>query len=157
VGSDGKIYTDGGSFGVAIYNRLAPFNIALSKSFAADVRHLHHLLDRALVDVVERWYRDEEAGFPARMPLENHEEGLLKWIDGDKAAFVRPFRDRYGAWRTDYLIERDDGGNEVPKICEINSRIPVNGLWMIGLHGEWCRRQIERSGVKGFEVPNDLR
>lgn len=108
--------------------RMPPFNICISDHFANHVRLLHQALDKALVDIVQRWYADEEASFPKRMPLEKHEEELLEWIHGPGRIFVPSFRERYGMWRTDYLIERTADGFEQAKICEINSRIPYNGF-----------------------------
>jgi len=81
-----------------------------------------------LVDIVSHWYSDEEASFPRRMPLEKLEERLLLWIYGRGAEFVAPFAERYGIWRTDYLIERTVDRLEQANICEINSRIPYNGF-----------------------------
>ena len=125
-----------GGFSSETHERLSPFNICVSKVFASRVRRLHWLLDRVLVDIVDRWLQDQAANFPGRMPLEQHEEEVLKWIDGPGAKIIPPFGKRYGTWRTDYCVERSLDGWEQAKIVEINSRIPYNGFWLTGLHEE---------------------
>jgi len=135
--------------------RMPPFNICISDHFANHVRLLHQALDKALVDIVQRWYADEEASFPKRMPLEKHEEELLEWIHGPGRKFVPSFREQYGMWRTDYLIERTADGFEQAKICEINARIPYNGLWAIGLHEE-ATKLLRGAEDVTFKSPNDF-
>jgi hypothetical protein len=143
---------------IPIHMRLPPFNICITRDFARKVESVHRLLDRALVDIVERWYTDAQADFPARMPLEAHEEDLLRWIDtqssdddAEKRTIPR-FGDRYGMWRTDFLIEK--GREAEVKICEINARIPYNGFFVAGLHEESTR--LLGGGQLGFEVPNEF-
>lgn len=41
-------------------------------------RKLHEALGLAIEDIIERWWTDEEARFPQRMPLEPQEEDLLR-------------------------------------------------------------------------------
>jgi hypothetical protein len=43
-----------------------------------DMRNLHLALKLAIEDIIERWWTDEEARFPLRMPLEPEEEDLLR-------------------------------------------------------------------------------
>jgi hypothetical protein len=146
----------GGPPAFNIHERLAPFNICLSRSFAAYVRDVHVLLDRALVDIVGRWFSDEQANFPARMPLERHEEGLIRWICGPGSALVSPFAEKYGMWRTDYLVEGDMQGQNNIKVCEINARIPFNGIWLIGSQGAAYKNRICKGNVHPFEIPDDF-
>lgn len=134
--------------------RHSPFNLCVTPSFVAHVKTVHKLLDRALVDVVERWFRDTEADFPGRMPLEPHEEALLRWIDGPGSSMMRPFATNYGTWRTDFLVEKDAAGQEGVRICEINGRLPFNGFWLSGLHEEATK--LLGSGTKNFNRPNDF-
>ena len=134
--------------------RLSPFNIAITPDFSSQVRSLHRLVDKALIDVIERWYSDKEANFPSRMPLETHEDELLRWIAGLGRDLVPRFGERYGMWRTDYLVERNPDGWERAKICEINARIPFNGFWMVGLHEE--ATELLGAREKGFKSPNDF-
>ena len=138
-----------------LQDRMPPFNICISNRFAEHVRRLHGALDKALVDIVSRWYSDEEASFPTRMPFEKHEEVLLKWIYGRGAEFVAPFAERYGMWRTDYLIEKTANGQEQAKICEINSRIPYNGFWVVGYHEEATK--LLRGADDKLRSPNDFK
>jgi hypothetical protein len=144
----------GGPLPFNLHERHPPFNICIPSAFASQVKDIHTLLDRSLVDIVERWFSDEEAGFPGRMPLEKHEEDLLRWIDGPGSELIPRFGDRYGMWRTDYLIENDAAGGEAARICEINARIPYNGFWMAGLHEE-ATKQLG-AGTKGFNLLNDF-
>ena len=67
---------------------------------------------------------------------------------------VPNFREHYGMWRTDYLIECGDDGLEQAVICEINSRIPVNGIWVVGLHEQAIGLLGGRE--KGFVPANDF-
>ncbi|KAH8703185.1 hypothetical protein BGW36DRAFT_288913 [Talaromyces proteolyticus] len=141
---------------VPLDQRFPPFSISVSRPFAKKIESIHQLLDRALVNIVERWHTDLEANFPSRMPLEPHEEDLLRWISsqcsGDVATRTIPrFSERYGMWRTDFLIEK--GHEAEAKICEINARIPYNGFFMAGLHEESSR--LLGAGKLGFEIPNN--
>lgn len=133
---------------------LSPFNICMSKPFATHVKEVHELLEKGLIDIVQRWFSDEKAAFPTRMPLEKHEEDVLRWIDGPASKFIARFGERYGMWRTDYLIERDQEGKEVPRICEINARIPFNGFFLVGVH-EAATKEVG-AGMKGFECANEF-
>lgn len=144
----------GGPLPFNLHERHPPYNICMTSAFASHVKDAHVLLDKALVDIVERWFTDEEASFPARMPLEKHEEELLRWIDSQSPALIPAFGKRYGMWRTDYLIEKDRDGLESARICEINARIPFNGFWMSGLHEEATR--AIGGGTKGFDYLNNF-
>ena len=42
------------------------------------IQQLHQALDKAVTDIVERWYSDEKAGFPSRMPLRANEDRYLR-------------------------------------------------------------------------------
>jgi hypothetical protein len=125
------------------------------------VAYLHNVLDKAVIDIVERWYSDEKASFPARMPLRDNEDKLLRvshptpcwtllglpntnvlttlalrqWIYGPGRAVVAPFKGRQGNWRPDYLLEKvvlpDGSVTENIKLCEINARMPWNGFVMV--------------------------
>ena len=151
---DDSFKRNGGPLTFDLQNRFPPFNICISQRFASHVKEIHKLLDKALVDIVERWFTDKEADFPRRMPLEKHEEDLLRWIDGPASNMVPQFGKRYGMWRTDYLIEKGPGGLEFARICEINSRIPFNGFWVVGLHEDASK--LLGAGKKGFISPNNF-
>jgi hypothetical protein len=144
----------GGPLPFNLHERHPPFNVCITNAFASQVKDIHTLLDRSLIDIVERWFGDEDAGFPSRMPLEKHEEDLLRWIEGPGSKLVPRFDDRYGLWRTDYLIEKDAAGVESARICEINARIPFNGFWMVGLHEEATKHL--GAGTNGFKLLNEF-
>jgi hypothetical protein len=143
---------------IPLHQRMSPFNICITQQFAQTLESVHRLLDRALVDIVERWFTDAETNFPSRMPLESHEEEVLRWVSSQEHSQPGPgnmlaYHKRSGMWRTDILFE--NGDIEAAKICEINARIPFNGFYIAGLHCEATKKfgacQI------GFEAPNDLK
>lgn len=42
---------------------------------------IHEALRAAIVNIVNRWWSDTDANFPARMPIEPYEESLLRVRD----------------------------------------------------------------------------
>ncbi|OQD98949.1 hypothetical protein PENVUL_c068G05048 [Penicillium vulpinum] len=100
-----------------------------------ELRNLHLALKLVLEDIIQRWWTDEEARFPLRMPLEQEEEDLLRWIDSNQQLF-RPWNERQGSWRPDFLLEKDEAGMEVFRICEINARFCWNGYMHAGFGQE---------------------
>ena len=127
-----------------LHERLAPFHVCVSTDFEQRVRQVHHLLNRAIIDVVMRWF-DEGSTFAKRMPLEPREESILRWMATQSD--VQPFTSSFGMWRTDYLVEGDVRGKNQIKVCEINARIPFNGIWLIGCHGEAYENVICKEGL----------
>lgn len=143
---------------IPLHQRMSPFNICITQQFAQTLESVHRLLDRALVDIVERWFTDTEANFPSRMPLESHEEEVIRWISGQEQSQsgsrkLVDFRKRSGMWRTDILF--DKGDIEAAKICEINARIPFNGFYIAGLQCE-ATKKFGASQI-GLQAPNDLK
>lgn len=57
---------------------LSAHPIVTSQSQLSKFRHVHELLSAAITNIVERWWTDEAARFPDRMPLEKHEEEVLR-------------------------------------------------------------------------------
>lgn len=55
-----------------------PRPILVSKYHQQQMGYLHAALKIAIIDIVQRWWTDDEACFPDRMPLEEKEEELLK-------------------------------------------------------------------------------
>ncbi|CAG8926279.1 unnamed protein product [Penicillium salamii] len=104
----------------------SPHPLLITKIHQEKVEKLAEALNLAIQDIVERWWTDEEACFPLRMPLEPQEECLLRWIDGNQD-ICRPYSERKGSWRPDFVIEHDDTGAENFRICEINARFCWNG------------------------------
>lgn len=63
------------------------------------------------------------------------------------------FSSRQGNWRPDYLLEKvflPDGSTiEKPRVCEINSRFPWNGIVLTPcLHGAQEELGIAKAGLK---------
>ncbi|KAJ5753304.1 hypothetical protein N7520_010221, partial [Penicillium odoratum] len=120
-----------------------PHPMRMNTQHTNSLKELHEALVIAINHIVERWWKDEEAAFPTRMPLEEHEERLLQWIDGlnrDEAE-SRPFKTHQGSWRPDFLIEEVpvlDGSEKTKeqfRICEINARFAFNGF-LITAYGQ---------------------
>lgn len=135
--------------------RLSPHAVAVTEAKLEQLETLHLLLSRALVDVVERWFSDEDARLPQRMPLEPHEEKLLRWV-GD-GGIVPPYVDHAGIWRSDVLFGRSRNNpddDEAPYICEINGRLPLNGVCRMGLLARGVRAL--GTGKGGVESLNSL-
>ncbi|CAG8359023.1 unnamed protein product [Penicillium salamii] len=132
-----------------------PQPILITARHHEELSELHQALNLAIEDIVERWWSDEQAQFPQRMPLEPGEEDLLrvshqipplrvrghsnmntddsfvwKWIYSNPSLF-RPWNERQGSWRPDFLVEIDEAGLEAFRICEINARFCFNGF----MHG----------------------
>lgn len=113
-------------------DRLSPTVVGIPVAKYHELENLHHLLGLALEDVVNRWLSDASARLTERMPLNKSEEKLLRWIV-DSGLFPA-YADRAGCWRSDVLFGRSQDGDddedvvEAPFICEINGRLPLNGL-----------------------------
>jgi hypothetical protein len=57
---------------------LSPHPILTDKSFLLLMKHNHNALVKAVVNIVDRWWTDTDANFPARMPLEAPVEAALQ-------------------------------------------------------------------------------
>ena len=55
-----------------------PFPVLITQRHDDDMRNLHLALKLAIEDIIERWWTDDKAQFPLRMPLEQEEEDLLR-------------------------------------------------------------------------------
>ncbi|PWY92176.1 hypothetical protein BO70DRAFT_375932 [Aspergillus heteromorphus CBS 117.55] len=106
-------------------NNNSPNPLLVPDRFPRDVAKLHEALVIGLTDIVERWWTDEEAAFPCRMPLEPHEEELLYWVhEQTLEKNIRPFKECRGHWRTDLLLSTE--WPRAVRICEINARYSIN-------------------------------
>ncbi|CRG82758.1 hypothetical protein PISL3812_00104 [Talaromyces islandicus] len=104
-----------------------PHPVLVSNGFMASLKEFHVALSAALTNIVQRWVVDEEADFPSRMPLERHEEDILRWIHKITEEKLYPRYDGHqGNWRPDFLLPAHEADGF--KVCEINSRFPSNGL-----------------------------
>ncbi|KAL3467836.1 hypothetical protein BJX64DRAFT_273817 [Aspergillus heterothallicus] len=56
---------------------LSPHPVLTDKSFLMRMRHTHDALVKSVVNIVDRWWTDTDANFPARLPLEKHVEEVL--------------------------------------------------------------------------------
>lgn len=64
-----------------------PRPILVSKYHQQQMEDLHEAMRVAIVDIVQRWWTDDDACFPDRMPLEEIEEELLKVREHINPAF----------------------------------------------------------------------
>lgn len=55
-----------------------PFPVLTTQRHDDNMRNLHLALRLAIEDIIERWWTDDEARFPLRVPLEQEEEELLR-------------------------------------------------------------------------------
>lgn len=60
------------------YTAVCPRPILIEDHHQKQMEVLHKSLTAALVDIAQRWFSDEEARLPERMPLEPEEEELLR-------------------------------------------------------------------------------
>ncbi|KAF4336264.1 multidrug transporter [Fusarium beomiforme] len=113
----------------ASYTTGCPRPVLVGRHHQQQLQYLHEALTVAITDVVERWWSDGDARFPARMPLEEKEEELLKWIDSQvKAGNMSPFSQCRGSWRPDFLVEDNAEREENYCVTEINARFAFNGF-----------------------------
>lgn len=55
-----------------------PHPVLITERHHEELSELHRALNLAIEDIIERWWSDEQAQFPQRMPLEPGEEELLR-------------------------------------------------------------------------------
>ncbi|KAJ5360230.1 hypothetical protein N7517_009421 [Penicillium concentricum] len=152
-----------------------PHPMRMNAQHTDELRELHKALVLAINNIIERWWKDKDAEFSRRMPLEvsnsrariqrqsiKYKAHRLQWIDGNDTD-SRPF-DKQGSWRPDFLIEEvpTTGGPESSKeqfrICEINARFAFNGF-LITAYGQQGLLDLgaERKGFKGTAESDDVR
>lgn len=73
-----KLIVSSSSWPAGSVNAACPHPVLITKRHQEQLRELQLALDLAIGDIVERWWTDEEAQFPRRMPLEPEEEELLR-------------------------------------------------------------------------------
>ncbi|KAF4959108.1 hypothetical protein FGADI_1986 [Fusarium gaditjirri] len=113
----------------ASYTTGCPRPVLVGRHHQEQLKGLHEALTVAITDVVQRWWSDENARFPGRMPLENKEEELLQWIEGQVTTGNLPqFSQCRGSWRPDFLVEYNGEREENYCITEINARFSFNGF-----------------------------
>lgn len=110
-----------------VAKRLNPHPFVLPNDFLVRLERFHEVLALAIDNIVDRWWKDEEANLPSRMPLEPHVEKLLRWVaQGSEEGRVKPYKGHQGNLRPDILVP-DTGVYASPefKVCEINGRFPI--------------------------------
>lgn len=137
-----------------IQTRLSPHAVAMSDALFSRLARLHILLGRVFMDIVDRWFTDEKAHFSKRMPLDPSEEALLRWVAS--SGCIPAYRNHAGCWRSDILFSRSPDGvfDEAPYICEINGRLPLNGVLGISLTTNGLKEIGAAKG--GLETLNSL-
>ncbi|PTD07366.1 hypothetical protein FCULG_00006087 [Fusarium culmorum] len=145
---------NGTELAFGIQTRFSPHAVAISDTLFSRLTQLHVLLGRVFVDIVDRWFTDEKARFPERMPLDPSEESLLKWIAS--SGHIPDYRDHAGCWRSDILFGQSPDGmfDEAPSICEINGRLPLNGTLGISLATNGLKEIGAAKG--GLETQSDM-
>ncbi|KAK4139905.1 aerobactin siderophore [Dichotomopilus funicola] len=110
--------------------QLNPHPAVIPMKFLEDLNLFQQALAVALVDLVDRWWTDEEADFPSRMPLEPRAESLLRWVArGSEEGFIRPYKGNQGSLRPDVLIPVSNTSSAFQfRVCEFNGRFPINFL-----------------------------
>ncbi|KAJ9492464.1 hypothetical protein VN97_g763 [Penicillium thymicola] len=124
-------------------NAACPHPVLITDQHHDELSDLHQALNLAIEDIIDRWWTDEQAQFPQRMPLEQEEEDLLRWMHLNKHLF-QPWSERQGSWRPDFLVEIDESGMEVFRICEINARFCWNGF----MHGGFGQDSLSAFHLK---------
>ncbi len=66
------------SWPLKLNTRFPPSPLYIPLTHINELERLQVALSKALTNIVGRWYIDQEANFPSRMPLEDHEERVLK-------------------------------------------------------------------------------
>jgi hypothetical protein len=56
---------------------LSPHPVLTDPEFIRRLKDFHEALVKAAVDIVDRWWQDSDANFPARLPLETSVEQVL--------------------------------------------------------------------------------
>lgn len=148
------LYADAEGVFFGIMTRISPFVIAVPDPLFSKLEQLHILLGRVFIDIVDRWFTDENARFPKRMPLDPSEEALLRWVSS--SGCVPDYPDHGGVWRSDLLFGRSPDGldDESPYVCEINGRLPLNAVTGIALGDNGLKELGTSKG--GLETVNTM-
>jgi len=145
------------------HKRISTSGLYFPPHHVATLEAIQVALDKALTNIIGRWWSDSKAAFPKRMPLEEHEERLLRWMDTEGFPLCWPFRDRKGCYRADVLVEAvtgEDGAvEERLRICEINSRMAYNAFIVVPLVTDITGMipELERAGIKPLSPDYQVR
>ncbi|PQE22029.1 taurine catabolism dioxygenase protein [Rutstroemia sp. NJR-2017a BBW] len=139
-----------------------PRPILINKAHQRQLQDLHDALTAAITNIVERWWTDEDAHFPERMPLEKREEDLLQWMEERVATKELPiYRECRGSWRPDFLVEDalDETGRAVERfrITEINARFSFNAFVIGTIANEGLQDMgVGSNGLKCATDPKEV-
>ncbi|KAE8137427.1 hypothetical protein BDV38DRAFT_282973 [Aspergillus pseudotamarii] len=108
----------------------SPHPILVGEGFMAKVKRLNDALSKAVIHIVDNWWEDDASGYRSRMPLDSHQEAVLKWVhQQSRNGSMRPFKDSMGHFRPDLVLTDGDDSLTVPfRVCEINCRNPFNAI-----------------------------
>ncbi|KAK7413980.1 hypothetical protein QQX98_007163 [Neonectria punicea] len=138
------------------YKAACPRPILIGNCHQQQLEDLHEALTAAISDIVQRWWTDRDARFPARMPLEKEEEKLLQWLETQVLCGNLPkFPACLGSWRPDFLVEEsrgpeDAGSEENFRITEINARFSFNGF----MHEAYGQQALDDMGMGASGLRN---
>ncbi|UKZ68390.1 uncharacterized protein TrAtP1_009429 [Trichoderma atroviride] len=127
------------------------YHIYIHPTLIARFDQIQSALGKATTNIIERWFSDKKADFPSRMPLEKHEEGVLRWIASSD--IVPKYAGREGCSRPDFLFSATSQNPCQPIICEINARFPYNSWFFV----EAATEPFERAGLRnsGLKTGHD--
>ena len=140
----------------------SPLPALIPENLQQHVDQLGNILTRAVTNIVERWWSDEESKFWQRMPILEHQEAVLRWIEGPGSNIVELFSRRKGAWRPDFLLNFPENLPEKQlsgsiQICEINGRFAFNGFWITAFaHEAYAKRLQKESNLKSPVNPEKV-
>ncbi|KAJ5773681.1 hypothetical protein N7457_008577 [Penicillium paradoxum] len=141
------------------HQKSVPYPVLGNEAHQRQLAELSEALVLAITDIVERWWSDEKACFPERMPLEPVEERLLQWMENLDGRVLRPFKSCQGSWRPDFLLESSDDPEQIEnyRICEINARFCWNGFLFTAFGQQALLNMgIEQYGIKGATDPQKV-
>ncbi|RFU73926.1 taurine catabolism dioxygenase [Trichoderma arundinaceum] len=127
------------------------YHIYIHPTLIARFDQIQSALGKVTTNIIERWFSDEEANFLSRMPIDEHEENVLRWIA--TSGIVPRYAGREGCSRPDFLFSATSENPYQPIVCEINSRFPYNSWFYV----EAATEPFERAGLQkaGLKTGHD--
>ena len=71
-------WNDGSPLKLNLNQYFVPLFMHTNTKQVSQLKAIQSALNKAVVHVVENWWTDKEANYPKRMPIETHQEKLLK-------------------------------------------------------------------------------
>ncbi|PON23690.1 hypothetical protein TGAM01_v207337 [Trichoderma gamsii] len=130
------------------------YHVYIHPTLIARFDQIQSAIGKATTNIIERWFSDKKADFPSRMPIEKHEEDVLRmsqWIAS--SGIVPRYAGREGCSRPDFLFSATSQNPYQPTICEINARFPYNSWFFV----EAATDPFERAGLRnsGLKTGHD--